>query len=375
MLSLLIGVFAIGSRLRGARGGGGDAGTIAPEGPRAPGLVEATPIELSQPGYNQNDDLCRAGLRTWTFPDRSPDLVRERLRRNGFDDATREAIASQVRCDGTGCAFDPSDELVLSLPATPRSRLYREFGASRGFAFAVTPYHRPRAFTPWEQVAPTPATRDLFARLTWVEGASQFFVDVPTACSVLTDREERVAFLSLVRRRYSLDVRVRVPAETPAETVARYWTLSGRPVDPARVARVRDARDHAQAVPLRELLDPWPARRVNEFPRPAEPDRDCFWTTTHFAEPVESGEAPVPEVFAADLAARWREIPRSELRYGDAVVLWGERLPEHAMVYLADDLVFTKNGRARSRAWVVARMPEVMLDYPNVRAVRAYRLR
>lgn len=346
----------------------------APEGPRTPGALEMTPIELPQPAYNQNDDICHTARSEWTFPGSDAAGVRARLSSAGFDAATQEALLAHLRCDASGCALDAPDPLLRSLPATPRGRLYRDIAAFRGQMFSVIPYRRAGTFAPWAQVARSPRVQALFNELSWREGDASYFADVATACRALTDTVERVEMLSLLRRRYSLDVRVRVDASTDPAAVARYWTLGDAPPSPGLIAQVRDAQRDGRALPLRELLSGWAREKLNAFPGESSPERDCFWSTLHFDAPdAERFPAPTPGVFAAELSARWREVPRESLRYGDAIVLMGATEPEHAMIYLANDLVFTKNGRMRSRAWVIEHLAEVLAEYPRIASVRFYR--
>lgn len=344
------------------------------DGPRVPGTLETTPIELPQPAYNQNDELCLAARSEWTFPGETAEAVRARLDAAGFDAPTRDALLTHIACDTSGCAINAPDPLLLSLPSGPRGRLYRALAPFRGQMYAVIPYRRASGFTPWADLTRSPRVRDVFTRMAWREGDVTYFADVATGCRTLTDRDERVEFLTLLRRRYSLDTRVRVDESTDAAAVARYWTLGDEPPAASRIARVRDAQRDGQPIPLRELLTGWPAALLDRFPSEHSPERDCFWSTLHFDAPdAERFAAPTPAGFAAELAAGWREVPRASVRYGDAVVLFGATEPEHAMIYLADDLVFTKNGRMRSRAWVVAHLAEVLADYPRIAAVRTYR--
>ena len=66
-----------------------------------------------------------------------------------------------------------------------------------------------------------------------------------------------------------------------------------------------------------------------------------------------------------------------EPRFGDVVLITDEdkQVSMHACNYLADGLVFTKNGRSFSRPWVVDHLNEVQAGYlkaPNV-SVRYFR--
>jgi hypothetical protein len=344
--------------------------------PRVPGVMELTPRELPQPSYNENDTQCGIAQSTWTFGGKTADDVRALIQGAGFDEATRSALAAHMTCDATGCVVDAPDALLRALPAAPRGRMYRALGAFQGQMFAALPHRRPIAFGPWSTLARTPAVRDALAQLAWTEPDGTYLADVATACRAMPDVAARVELLSILRRRYGLDVRVRPPADADPAAVARYWTLGDASPPAERVARVRAAQAAGASIPLAELLSGWPARRLNTYEDDHEGDRDCYWSTLHFAaDDAERFPVPTPEAFSAELAARWREVSPRDARYGDAVVLQGPNGPLHAAIWLAEGSVFSKDGRARSRPWTVARLDDVRRDYPQLTAVRYHRAR
>ncbi|MEZ4394078.1 MAG: hypothetical protein R3A48_23645 [Polyangiales bacterium] len=346
------------------------------EATRAPGTLVVEVVDLPQPPYNENEDQCQVATSSWRFPGETSDDVRARLRSAGFDDATRDALMSSLRCDATGCGGDVPDVLLRRLPSDARGSLYRGMASTQGQMFASNPHRRPAELPRWSSLAQTPAVATLLNELSWSEGGTWYFADVATACRALPDRAQRVELLSILRRRTGLSLGVRVGASDDAEAVLRYWTLPGREPDDAARGLLGESRRTNAGVPLRSLLRGWPARRLDTFPGAEEPDRDCFWSTLHFHDAdAERFPVPTPDAFWAELNAGWSEVPPASARYGDAVVFMGATEPMHAMIFLADDLVFTKNGRARSRPWLVSKIDLVRRDYPSLAAVRFFRRR
>lgn len=346
------------------------------EAPRAPGTLVVEVIDLPQPPYNENEDQCQVATSGWRFAGETPDDVRARLRSAGFNDATRDALMASLQCDATGCAGDVPDALLRRLPADARGSLYRGMASTGGQMFASNPHRRPVELPRWSSLAQTPAVATLLNELSWSEGGMWHLADVATACRALPDRAQRVELLSILRRRTGLSLSVRLGAVDDTEAVLRYWTLPGREPDEAARTLLREAKRTSAAVPLRSLLRAWPARRLDRFPRADEADRDCFWSTLHFHdEGAEPFSVPTPEAFWSELNAGWSEVTATDARYGDAVVFMGTAEPMHAMIFLAGDLVFSKNGRARSRPWTVSRIDLVRRDYPSLTAVRYFRRR
>lgn len=341
--------------------------------PGAPGALVRTPRELPSPELLERDDRCAEAHRGWLFPGATMERVGEALRGAGLDDATRSRLLAATACDGAMCTVTPDDATLLALPAEPRGRIYRALGRYNGAVFSAIPFRRPLRFGAWEDLPGLSAPlRDLLRRTTWREREVEYFVDLPLACSVVTDPAERESLLRALDRRYTIDVAVRAPPGAPVDALARYWA-GGRPREAVRALFSRAAGD---AVPLRDLLPPMPRRRLDTYRDLQEAPYDCFWTAIHFFDDdAERAPPPGPEGFAAALASEWREVDRASLRFGDMIVLADGATPVHAMTLLAEDLVFTKNGGHGRRPWIVMTIDEVRRDYVLARAERYYRRR
>ena len=51
--------------------------------------------------------------------------------------------------------------------------------------------------------------------------------------------------------------------------------------------------------------------------------------------------------------------------YGDILLLMNDRNEiKHSAVYLADDLVFTKNGNNYRQPWMLMHIPDLLATYP-----------
>ncbi len=124
---------------------------------------------------------------------------------------------------------------------------------------------------------------------------------------------------------------------------------------------------------MRELLPPFARARYGTFP-PRDSRFDCFWTALNFFSPTgEGGPLVDSNVFDATTAG-WTLVPLDQLRFGDVLVFRTETgVSVHAAVYLADDLVFTKDGWSMHRAWEVVTIARERRAYDNAPRVAAYR--
>ena len=102
------------------------------------------------------------------------------------------------------------------------------------------------------------------------------------------------------------------------------------------------------------LLPPFARRRLYTYhPVTEEKSRyhlDCHWTALNFfSEQPDDRFGDVKEVSRA-LNGDYHRVS-GNLRLGDVVVFMDQKKPVHSAVYVADDVLFTKNGRGSSMPW------------------------
>jgi hypothetical protein len=61
---------------------------------------------------------------------------------------------------------------------------------------------------------------------------------------------------------------------------------------------------------------------------------------------------------------------------GDILLLMNDKNEiKHSAVYLADDLVFTKNGNNYRQPWMIMHIPDLLATYPNSPPMRRIYMR
>lgn len=342
------------------------------ERPAQPGEIDREHRELECP-VPPVIDRCANPDDPWRFPGVALDGVRAQFDAVGFAPALRDELLARTRCDAEGCITTPTDAQLEALPADARGRNYRALAPQQGSHYAMVPFRRPLRFGAWEDLPGLPpSVRSLLQRTTWRENDTEYFADIALACHTFTDVATRHALIDALDRRYSVDVTIRVGPNTPLDEVVRYWSAA-RPEREVRVL-FEAAQRNGTRVALPDLMPPMPRHRIDTFPAPGEPAYDCFWSSLHFFDPnPERFAPPTPEVFSAELAAHWREIPEADRRFGDMLVLYTNGTPTHAMIHVAEDLAFTKNGRYPRRPWIVMSVHDVRRDYTGSGPVRVYR--
>jgi hypothetical protein len=121
-------------------------------------------------------------------------------------------------------------------------------------------------------------------------------------------------------------------------------------------------------VSLMYLLPPFARERLYTFPAravPGEPIPDSFWSTFNFSN-VE------PDNRFLDLAECLRYLDQNFYPIaqpgicGDVLLFKNSKGQiRHSAVYIAADLVFTKNGKNRLTPWVLMRIADLQAMYSN----------
>src|SRR5262249_14260033 len=102
---------------------------------------------------------------------------------------------------------------------------------------------------------------------------------------------------------------------------------------------------------------------------------DCHWTSLNFFNEVPDDRMADSKFAASYLMANYYQVGKPTA-YGDIVLLLdanGNAI--HSAVYLADDIVFTKNGNNFAQPWMLMRMKDLTSRYVSDQPPRilAYR--
>ena len=140
-------------------------------------------------------------------------------------------------------------------------------------------------------------------------------------------------------------------------------------------ARVKDARPLLEAltrlpnggmVSLVHLLPPFARDRVFTFPRmngPNDPVMDCHWSTLNFFNDTPDNRFAQPGYTFWYVQNNYYTVWKPNL-CGDLVLVIRDRTNVlHSAIYLAADIVFTKNGNNVNQPWTLMRMKDLMATY------------
>ncbi len=353
-----------------------DVASASSPGPAISGDVEwqRWPLELPAGYVSPND--CDSVPDRWVLPRYSQAQLGALLDSVSLSSQQRSRIDASTQCTSDGCSIVPTIDLIEGLSPTARSRIYGVLGGFQENPAQAYPFRRNSWERPWsEGEGLTPETRDLLSRMSYHAGGMMLFADTGVACTRLTDPAQRVRMLEVLKTRHTIGAVLNLHPTDDLAALARNWgTVIGE--GPA-LEVLRKAQAGSVTVNVSEFFAPWARKRVNTFPRRDEPSMDCFWTALHFREVREPHvEAITPDGFAMQLGQSYEQVPLDHAVFGDIVAfLLSNERPVHAAVFLARNLVFSKNGGSFKRPWTIESVSALREIYPEARTVRAYRFK
>jgi hypothetical protein len=306
----------------------------------------------------------------WVFSQSTPESLDRLWVEAGLSDRQRAALSDSARREvqnGT-IVLHPSPELVSELPPAARARIYAALATNPQNLFQHDPYRiRTENAPEWFDGSGLPADVIALARrLMFTRGPSTVFADPEIVLPRLATPAQRTRFIKTISRKASQMIYLRVDPQSDVNALTRYWA-GGRRKDLAPILDSLAARPGGGVIDIVHLLPPFARLLLYTYPVPSLDERatvrDCHWSSFNFFQPqvddrfIDIGY--VKQVLLSDFYPAG-----GAPTFGDLVMLVGagDRVV-HSCVYIADDIVFTKNGAAFSVPWLLTPLDAVVSFY------------
>jgi hypothetical protein len=285
--------------------------------------------------------------------------------------------------EGEGVVFTPSAELILALSDETRQRVYSFLAESPECSRYFDLFVFPQAYL--ENIVNDSGlsgeTIKLFRRLLYKRGDALVFSDVPTVLAALPDEGAKARFLRLLVRRPTLSLKLKVNERSDFTAMADYWGTHGRGDAIRALFQKLTAVTGGVETDIRNLLPSFAANRLQTFPSSTKPNelvQNCHWTALNFfnTEPIDA--FLYPDEVEREMQKNYAGI-KTLPQFGD-LILFRNSAHEivHSAVYIADRIIFTKNGEGISQPWSLMILEEAVSCYSAFMGpigVRFYRQR
>ncbi len=323
----------------------------------------------------------------WRLPHQDEPSMRQFFLTHGL---TSEEVDSLLTPDRITEArkwieIDPPAALVESLSRERRTRLYHALGKWDYNRFMSKPFSlggdTVGSLAGAGRHGIPESVISYADRLIYRSGPQWVLTDYPLVLKQMPAMQTRLDFTKVLMRARSLMVRLKITPESDLEQLRRYWSAGKRNRDMLPILDAVASTSDVEYLDLVHLLPPMPRKYLYAYARASmavgDDFPDCFWTSFNFLEPEASDrnlDFPVGRL----IGTRWLEV-KPPLRFGDMIIVEkiSDREALHACTYIADDLVFSKNGLSLLRPFVIEDLDSVLKGYldPQTTMVRYFRHR
>lgn len=335
------------------------------------GRIEFQTIYLEAPDWVVEHFPTPSTQPRWSFPDATQTSTRTILNRAGIKESTIEGWLNDPRCrqDQDALTIYPSVEDVEALSSNARTIIYRELAKSD-----LNPFYKEPAIVPGSSVDEwlrgaklDKASVELIRKLAYLDGDSLMFSDYSALLSHCdTDREARRLVKATTRTRTVL-ASLKVNAGDDLEALSRYWTAGFRRKDILPMLESIAEQDGGGQIDLAHLLPPLPRKLIYTYPTPdlelTGRSPNCHWTSLNFFNYAPKDLYLSLKLAASQVLGDYAKA-KDDARFGDVLMfLDANGNAHHSCVFIADDLVFTKNGENSAVPWILSRLDDVKQVY------------
>ena len=279
---------------------------------------------------------------------------------------------SNIVRDGDMAYLNPPLQPLEEMSAAARAIIYTELAK-----YPANPYHADPVIITGSTVEEWYATSNLrpeiiakIKKLSYVRSGTLVFSDVSLLLNYArSDTEARSIFKACTRTR-TIMVRLHLDKTSNAEQLLEYWTLGDglrrKDVEPLLDSIIET--DGIEDVGLAHLLPALARKLIYTYPGPELAKHgtlpDCHWTSLNFFN-YEPHEYLLDTNLATSRVLEQFNPVEEPYRYGDILFFLDNETGDafHSCVFLADDLVYTKNGRNILSPWVIMKIDDVKKIY------------
>jgi hypothetical protein len=322
----------------------------------------------------------------WTFPGLSASMVKDLLIQSGVELTLVERLtsSSQLKSSGAEIVIYPKLEDLFLIKGTVRDKLYTEISK-----YPQNDYYTDPVFILSDDVEEWLAESTLNAnqknavrQLVWHRGNALVFSNVGVLINYATTAEEIKNTLRSITRCMSLVVNKKFPIKPEQrEAFLRYW-IGNQPESPRMtfikaVSKESDLNDtvdimHFLPVIMREKLYTFPSLRDGVKGRLP----DCHWTSLNFFNLSPRDYYRNTSMAAIQLTQAYNQVS-APYQFGDVLCYTDNGEGLHTCVYIADNIVLTKNGENILAPWVLLTIEDVSKIYKRsaTTQIQGYRLK
>ena len=341
-------------------------------------------IELERPAEYMTDEVATPPPEVWTFNGMKLADVQARFTQSGLSASQIAAAfsANTATETSTGVVFRPPDDFLFSLSPETRGKLYGTLAGQGINLYLDYPYIFPGKTLDsiYADARLEAADVALLKQLVYPNGTARQMADYQALLGKIPTPERRLAMARALSRQNAVLARLVVNQDTDIDKLAQYWGN----IPNVRFTDIRPLLESLKSLPeggtvsLVYMLPRFARDRLYTYPLPpsaGEPTMDCHWSTFNFCNDTPDNRFNDPTFAIQYIQQNYYQIAAPSI-YGDILLLMNDKNEiKHSAVFLADDLVFTKNGNNYRQPWMIMHIPDLLATYPDSPPMRPVYMR
>lgn len=340
-----------------------------------PSVIELPPDRIKV-------DSAAAPAEEWYMEARSSDDLANSLKRCGLTPhQIQQLLAWQVGTTNRGVfIFEPADSFIVGLTEEQRASLYDFLGQYPQNAPQYSPFRFSDSALTWLMDADLdPGELELVRTLLYRHGKTMMFADLAVVLHRYPSVDAYARLLRILSREATLLLRLRILPEDDTEALVRYWGAPDRDDEiRARFNLVKESKV-LHDIQITALLPLFVRDRLYRYLRPEDPAfPSCHYTTMNFFNREPDARFTNLVVAAETLKRDYVEITGAPMKLGDVILLMRNTTDViHSCNYIADDIVFSRNGGSVAQPWILTKLSPLvgLYSYPEPVRVKVMRRR
>jgi hypothetical protein len=321
----------------------------------------------------------------WNFPGATEASLRMLFEKAGLPEALTKFLLdpeNMAVSDSIVSVFPPMPDL-LALTREQRTVIYGELAKTEANVF----HHNPTYITNGDPDAwfarsgLRPELLEAIKKLTYMRGEVLCFCDLGVLFAMVKSDREARDVVRAASRTSSMVLQLDMKTKNNLAQVAEYWAACRRNSEAKGAVSTAAHTEGITDLDCIHLLPPLPRRYLHNYYLDelsifgGMPD--CHWSSLNFFNLTPIDYARDPRLVKLHVEEDYEPV-EAPYQFGDVLMFLspsGEQI--HSCVYVADDIVYTKNGRTVSTPWTLNKISDLrrLYSYEHSFKVQGYRIK
>ncbi len=313
----------------------------------------------------------------WSFPGYTVESLTAFWDSVPLDPTQRLQISDQRNWEilPGGVRVRPTPEFRQELNPDTRAQVYSTLAAFVENPDQNDPFRfRADAATEWfADSGLKPETIALVQRLLYRRGSSLLFSDLNLLLPKVPTLHERTRLIKTLARKSTLMVKLTIRPDSDIDALDRYWGRGQRAKDIKPLLQSLARAGKGATIDIIHLLPRLPRSLLYTYPASNDGSSraymDCHWSVLNFFNATPDNRyADIKEVNRA-FSEEYYPFTGTPT-FGDVLMFAtpdGEVI--HSCIYIADDIVYTKNGASLNAPWILMSLSDVIAFYPTTKSL------